>query len=312
MEALFMKCKLIMLLAVLLVSFGAVQAADSTGIVVYDKDDAQVIVNGGSVPVGHALEIQFSIANDTLLSGFSLPLVFKSVDAGLTLTWDAQTGGLGTSEAFTVNTGSRMHPVDDVMDIFNVTEKSLGGDLPDSIMPGGASAFSSGVPIGAYEHFYSYHVTTGGVDVGETKTLCIDTGFIPPGGEFLFVAASGFTYETQWGGEYCINVTNGTAVEGDNPAVPASYGLNQNYPNPFNPTTTIRYSLERKGLVNISIYNILGQKVNTLVNEEQEADAYEAVWNGDDENGTPVASGIYFYKMIAGEFVETQKMVLMR
>ena len=307
-----MKCKLIMLLAALLVSFGAVQAADSTGVVVYDKTDAAVIPNGGEVPEGHALEIQFYIANDTVLGGFSLGLELSCADP-LTITWDAQTGGHGASEAVTVNTGSRMYPLSGSTDIFNITEQDVDGTLPDSIMPGGVAMMGPGLSTGAYEHLYSLHLTLGAVPSGETYTFCIDSTFVPPAGEFLFVsAASGVPYGPGWAGQYCIDVNGPDAADGDNPAVPASYGLDQNYPNPFNPNTVIKYSLERKGLVNISIFNILGQKVKTLIDEEQEASAYEAVWHGDDESGAQVASGIYFYKMVSGDYVETHKMVLMR
>jgi hypothetical protein len=91
-----------------------------------------------------------------------------------------------------------------------------------------------------------------------------------------------------------------------------SFDLGQNFPNPFNPVTEIDYSVERKTHVNISVFNILGQKVATLVDGEKDAGKYEAVWEGIDDNGDQVASGIYFYKMYTTDFVETRKMVLMR
>jgi hypothetical protein len=93
---------------------------------------------------------------------------------------------------------------------------------------------------------------------------------------------------------------------------PLHFALWQNYPNPFNPQTTIRYSLARAGPVRLSIFNIVGQEVTPLVHAHQEAGFYEIAWDGRDAGGSPVASGLYFYRLLAGDFVETRKMVLLR
>jgi FlgD Ig-like domain len=86
-----------------------------------------------------------------------------------------------------------------------------------------------------------------------------------------------------------------------------------NYPNPFNPSTTISFSLSQtSSVVNLVIYNLKGQKVNTLANEILDAGTHQVVWNGKDDNGKHVASGIYFYKMKSGNFEETKKMILMK
>ena len=89
--------------------------------------------------------------------------------------------------------------------------------------------------------------------------------------------------------------------------IPDEYNLAQNYPNPFNPVTKIRYSLPHLSYVSLIVYNILGQEVITLVNEQQPAGIYEVRL---DATGLP--SGIYFYKLQAGKFGETKKMVLMK
>ena len=78
---------------------------------------------------------------------------------------------------------------------------------------------------------------------------------------------------------------------------PKSYNLAQNYPNPFNPSTTIRFDMKAKGLVTVKIYDVAGRLVRTLVNEVKDAGAYSAVWDGRNNMGADVASGIYFYKM---------------
>lgn len=87
----------------------------------------------------------------------------------------------------------------------------------------------------------------------------------------------------------------------------SSYVLYQNYPNPFNPTTTIRYELPQDGVVTIDIYDILGQKVKTVVNEFQKADRYEVKFSA-----TGIASGVYIYQLRVNDFISSKKMVLIR
>ncbi|MDZ7375881.1 MAG: T9SS type A sorting domain-containing protein, partial [candidate division KSB1 bacterium] len=90
------------------------------------------------------------------------------------------------------------------------------------------------------------------------------------------------------------------------------YDLSQNYPNPFNPTTTIAYRIGKKGAVELSIYNVLGQKIKTLVDEVKPAGNYQVSWDGTNQLGQLVSSGIYFYSLKSGEFIKTNKMVLLR
>ena len=89
--------------------------------------------------------------------------------------------------------------------------------------------------------------------------------------------------------------------------VPSEFALRQNYPNPFNPTSTIRYDLPKSATVSLNIYNTLGQLVATLVDERKVAGFYQATWNA-----TNVPSGIFFFRLRAGEFVETKKMILQK
>jgi hypothetical protein len=98
----------------------------------------------------------------------------------------------------------------------------------------------------------------------------------------------------------------------DNNDIPLVTKLSGNYPNPFNPETTINFSTKEDGNVRIDIYNIKGQKVKTLVNEHMKADNHKVVWTGEDSNGRQVSSGVYFYKMKAGKYTSTKKMILMK
>ena len=93
---------------------------------------------------------------------------------------------------------------------------------------------------------------------------------------------------------------------------PHAWKLSHNYPNPFNPATTINYSVRRRAHVDISIYNLLGQKTSTVVNEVKTAGQHIATWDGKDHNGEPVATGVYFYQIKAGDFTESKKMLLLK
>jgi len=94
--------------------------------------------------------------------------------------------------------------------------------------------------------------------------------------------------------------------------LPQKFTLFQNYPNPFNPNTTIEYYLPKNCKVTLSIYNILGQKVKTLVRGYQKAGYREVAWDGKDNNGREVASGIYFYRLETEDYIQTKKMVLIK
>jgi len=102
------------------------------------------------------------------------------------------------------------------------------------------------------------------------------------------------------------------AVDDDAELAPSDFALYQNHPNPFNAGTTIAFQTKRASFVRVSVYNILGQSVRTLVEEYLPAGAHSVGWNGRDQNDRTVASGVYFYRVHAGEFSETRKMLLLK
>jgi hypothetical protein len=108
------------------------------------------------------------------------------------------------------------------------------------------------------------------------------------------------------------NISGESIPEASAVDVPASMELMQNYPNPFNPTTSIKYALPQQSDVSLIIYNVLGQEVIKLVDGVQPQGYHEITWDGRNGKGLTVSSGIYFYRMKAGDFIETRKMILLK
>jgi len=94
--------------------------------------------------------------------------------------------------------------------------------------------------------------------------------------------------------------------------IPCVFMLGQNYPNPFKPVTTIEYAIERETHVSIRIYDVQGRLVRILVNEKRAANVHRAVWDGTNDGGDPVASGVYLYRMVTAGFEQTRKMIVLR
>jgi len=87
--------------------------------------------------------------------------------------------------------------------------------------------------------------------------------------------------------------------------------LYQSYPNPFNPVTTISFSLTAREKVQLEVFNSLGQKVKTLISREMPAGKHTVIWDARNDAGNPLGSGVYFYQISAGGFVQTRKMILL-
>jgi hypothetical protein len=121
------------------------------------------------------------------------------------------------------------------------------------------------------------------------------------------VVCDGVTAFSQWGFS-----DSEALVDDEIDPVPAATALCQNFPNPFNPSTRIEYSIHKDTYVKLSVYDVLGREVRVLVDAREKAGYKSVSWNGKDNAGGEAASGVYFYRLVAGEFVETRKMILLR
>ena len=107
------------------------------------------------------------------------------------------------------------------------------------------------------------------------------------------------------------SITGLVGIENNN-SLPSDFNIYQNYPNPFNPTTTIKYDLPKTCYTTLKIYNLLGQEIKALVNDYKQAGHYSVIWDGLNNEGNLVCTGIYLYKIQAGEYKKTRKLALIR
>jgi len=171
-----------------------------------------------------------------------------------------------------------------------------------------------GGPGGLRKIFWSQWLDTNwsGPIIMDTNTINKGTSWAPflgPDGRLYYCGNSDLSATTDI---WVVERITTEVEESKNSAVPRVFDLYQNYPNPFNPTATIGYALPQPAKVELKVFNILGQAVRTLVNEEKGAGYYQVVWDGKDEVGRTVSTGIYLYQIKAGDFVETKKMQLIK
>lgn len=194
------------------------------------------------------------------------------------------------------------------------------GSGSDTVAFGGVANDVSQNPMPPHDsgHAWTFVIKTQKADNG--KVICLDSvsswlpsntwkwaAFNAPGG-----TPNAFPI---WAGMKCwvLKDTSASGVDditdGD---LPTKFDLRQNYPNPFNPSTNIEFDVPKKAHIKLTIYNVLGQEVNTLVNEEMAPGKKSVTWNGDSQGGTKVSSGMYFYKLETEGFVSTKKMLLVK
>ncbi len=297
-------------------------AFDSSSVAVYDVNDGVYLspedtiytgINADGQPYRYQLHIR--LENPETLSDVSLGLVLSSTD-GVTLDWEAQAGdGLGASEAVTVLPFSRLTSSLDMWNISGglaVVEQGVGGSLDDTVIVSGQAdgADNSGFPPGELEASIALHILPSSAIDGSERTLCIDTLT----GSWSLTPLDDTARSIPFSGGICYPVVyrNLVGTDEDDLPLPGQYSLDQNYPNPFNPATTISFTLPRASSVRLEIFNIIGQNVRVLADDYYAAGEHTIVWDGRSSSGKPVATGLYLYRLIADDFVQTKKMLLLK
>jgi hypothetical protein len=190
--------------------------------------------------------------------------------------------------------------------IWNTTLRWNGIDAP--ITPSGSNpaisvplgdSTASGGGIGSTDNFPDLGSVLAKCDIAEI--VVYDT---------VFSVSDRLSIEKYLGDRYGMTMT-GVGPSGSKD-IAETFSLYQNYPNPFNPSTVINFSIGNKGNVRLEVFDVLGRLVTTLVNQEMQAGSYRVVWEGNDRDGAKVSSGIYFYRIRAGSFTASKKMLMLK
>jgi len=227
------------------------------------------------------------VFNDEHLQAITIPLVYPDTNSTLPVKCDS-VSVVGTRSATAAMTTDSFS-IDNVKHRVAVYAIWFAGDLA----PGSGSV--------AKIYFST------GPTWDSTWSVAVDSTFFPPMSELSF--------DEPGGTNSFIPVFHPGALDVkdvNTPSKPTVFTLAQNYPNPFNPKTMIRFALPKDSWVRLEVYNILGQKVKTLVDEKLAAGIKEVEWDGKDTKGLEVASGIYFYKIKADNFSDVKKMVMLK
>ena len=256
----------------------------------------------GAVAIGDSFKVPFYIYNSHPLGAFSLGFL----NSGRHVFW---------GKGWSVDTASSIPPAARGF----MTPPSLTADR-DTVLIGWAD-LSSANPIPA---------TTGGkakivgslyvvLQAASSDTFQVDSIFVLPSAPFLLTAINSPGNSRKLTPQFVPGVVHiipecptNPVMEVNGPNLPQQYSLGQNVPNPFNPSTSIEFAIPRSGDVKIEVFNILGQKVRTLVDEYLKVGYKRVDWDGTDQSGNSVASGVYLYRMSSKDFSDSKKMLLLK
>ncbi|MHB1050902.1 MAG: FlgD immunoglobulin-like domain containing protein [Bacteroidota bacterium] len=277
----------------------------------------------------------FDVANHsgTAINNFRLGSFF---DFDLTAAGDADRGGIlkdSTNTIPGVNGGApfKIHLA------YQYNGTTYAGVVPVSqtvfaggrITSGAAEVYSGKmVDSNKYEYISTFRTTNTYTDLGTADDYSIFSSVGPytiaagdtNGGAFAIVVGNSMAEllanarlaQKVAVEEFDVNLQILTGVGEQPEQLPVAFALDQNYPNPFNPATTIRFALPNNAPVRMSVYDILGREVRTLLNGDLNAGFHQVVWDGKNNAGTSVSSGVYIYRIEAGSFISTKKMMLMK
>jgi hypothetical protein len=261
-------------------------------------DDTISLETATNIPANSAVTVDVILKTNRNVTALTVPVMFKS-ESGDTLNIDCDSihwsdWVMGTPPY--LYTDWSVPYVDSVEKTIIVYAMWLGGD--NYLAPDSGTIFTVYFTTHEYWGESVAVLDTYSVELPFKELLLMDDllqGWIP-------VYEPGYIRPPTWVKE----------VDVGNSDLPEKFALNQNYPNPFNPTTVIRFALPEDSWVRVEVFNILGQKITTLVDEYLTAGYKETGWDGTDSKGTAVASGIYFYKINARNFTDIKKMVLLK
>ncbi len=256
-------------------------------------DDSAVVADGST-------EIVFNLRLVGLLENS------QGLTAGLRVY--SEDGAMWSStSADTLDVGTAWGTMFDSSGDFFINSFGVTGSGVDTIGLGGLAVFN-GLPPGF--DAVAFAIKVGPIDPDNAgKTICLDSCFYPPAGYWI-LAGSGGSFA--WDGPHCFTLVTPTDAKDFNSELPKEFSLGQNYPNPFNPSTEILFDLPHRSRVRIEIYNVMGQRVRNLVDEQLPAGSYRRSWDGTNDLGQSVSSGVYLYRMVTETFVQARKMVLLK
>ncbi len=286
-----------------------VYMGNSTGQIFKSTDDGDTWIEL-TTPVPNTTVLTIGVSNaGTIFAGTQLNGVFRSTDAGTT--WVEVSNGLGQNF---IITSFLFQPNGDVLlSAFDgVFRSSNNGDAweKQGIVPSLAVRDLERDSAGNL-----FIASSGGVAVSEDDGATwsnINSGLWHLDAKALLIDETDNIYVGTRGGGVFKTQFIPTSVEQTQGEFPETFVLEQNYPNPFNPGTSIRYEISRAAHVTITVFDALGRTVRTLVDRAISAGAHSTVWNGRDRRGSRVASGLYFYRLEAGDFQQTAKMLLVK
>lgn len=318
---------------------GTIQAANHVSI-----DRIQVEANATGVTIGVYVE------NDVPMTGFVLPLEIRTWSGGAYMAGPSITRGLNPTGRMNLSPlgaaddngawpaanatlrtyASTVAPapqkcnrfiVDDMGSIWDAAAAQPDFVSPDAVMHATVSTGDPGIgeeismaPGSDPPGTPSYRII---MNIGPNQgVFIIDTTCVAPANHLAFVTNDTLgnavvVVPTFTHGIVGVGVPAGVR-ELESGAIPQTYSLEQNYPNPFNAGTVIRFQQPVDGNVRIDVYNILGHRIRTLVDEFRSAGTHQADWDGRSEEGVEVATGVYFYRITAEQFTSTRKMVLLK
>ncbi len=275
---------------------------------------------GGEIPGGNpfTIDIHIDYTGASILSGLTFGVQLYSDDGTIATVTHRNVGGPAVGYPSITYSSEWLTAFGGVINQVNKEEVyGFNGTLPDSAWFF-ALAIIGGLTPGTGDQNHIQFALQVDEAVGGTEgRLCIDSveiGLEPVDWRWLVPA---YAVPATFTGPVCWLITglsqagvNELTSENDN--LPNEFSLGQNYPNPFNPDTKFQFALPHKSYVRISIFNVLGQNIKTLADEEYPAGRYLVDWDGKTDAGIQAASGIYFYMMEADNFKATKKLMLLK